>query len=95
MYAVIFKATINELDEEYFSTAEKLQSLAFSKYGCKDFISYTKDKEEIAISYWDSLEQITAWKKDPKHKIAQDIGIKKWYKSYKVQIVELLREYKS
>jgi len=51
MYAVIFTATVRELDEEYASTAEKTKNLAFSKYGCKEFTSVTQDNEEIAISY--------------------------------------------
>jgi len=95
MYAVIFLATMKEPDAEYSSTAERMRNLAFSKYGCKDFRSCTEGNNEIAISYWDSKDQITAWKNDPEHKLAQELGAKKWYKSYKVQVVELLGEYES
>jgi heme-degrading monooxygenase HmoA len=95
MYAVIFKAKTKDLDKEYFSNAEELRALAFSKYGCKDFVACSEGPNEIAISYWESKEQILAWKNDPAHKLAQKIGAKKWYKSYKVEIVELVREYTS
>ncbi|PCJ43623.1 MAG: antibiotic biosynthesis monooxygenase [SAR86 cluster bacterium] len=95
MYAVIFTATMNTIDAEYSSTAEKMRALAFTKYGCKDFTSCTEGNNEIAISYWKSKDQIRAWKNDPEHKAAQELGAKKWYKSYKVQVVELLREYES
>jgi heme-degrading monooxygenase HmoA len=95
MYAVIFTATLHQLDEEYFTTAEKMRELAFSKYNCKDFKSYTEGDKEIAISYWENKEDILAWKNDPGHKAAQELGIKKWYKSYNVQVVEMLKEYGS
>ena len=62
MYAVIFKATIAEFDDEYFSTAERLKKLAFEKYGCQDFVSVTEGDEEIAISYWQTMQQIKDWK---------------------------------
>jgi heme-degrading monooxygenase HmoA len=95
MFAVIFKATIKELDDEYLTTATKLRDLAFSKYGCKDFTSCAEGNEEIAISYWETREQILAWKNDPVHKSAQEIGQNKWYKTYQVEIVELLHKYES
>lgn len=95
MYALIFTATMNGKDSEYSSTAEKMSDLAFTKYGGKDFTSCTEGSYEIAISYWESKEQIKAWKNDPEHKSVQQTGAGKWYKSYKVQVVELLGEYES
>ena len=95
MYAVIFRAEINDLDQSYFDMAARMQELAKSKYGCIEFTSLTEDKQEITISYWESEKQIIAWKQDPEHKKAQEIGRSKWYKSYQVQIVKVEREYTS
>ena len=95
MFAVIFKAKIKKLDDEYFSTAEEMRNLAFEKYGCKGFDSCSESDYEIAISYWESKEQIQAWKNDKQHQIAQRYGQKKWYKSYQVQVVEILHDYKN
>ena len=39
-----------------------MRELAKSKYGCKEFTSATEGKFEIAISYWDTEDQIRAWK---------------------------------
>ena len=94
MFAVIFKAKIKNLDEEYFSTAEEMRNLAFEKYGCKGFDACSEGDFEIAISYWESKEQIHDWKNDEKHKLAQINGKSKWYKSYQVQVVEILHDYK-
>ena len=93
MYAVIFRAEINELDEKYNSTAKHMRELAISKYGCSEFISTTEGNIEIAISYWETQEQIKEWKKDKEHIKAQNLGKTKWYKSYAVQVVEIIREY--
>jgi len=91
MYAVIFRATVAEFDDEYFSMARRLKELAFEKYGCRDFVSVTEGEEEIAISYWSTMQQIKDWKKDPEHRHAQLKGREKWYKSFKVEICELIR----
>lgn len=93
MYAVIFKAEMNEIDESYFEMANRMRELAINDYGCSEFTSCTEGNSEIAISYWQSQEQIQAWRNDPEHIKAQSLGKAKWYKSYQVQVVEVLREY--
>ena len=95
MFAVIFRATVNKLDTQYDDMAKKMRELAMSEYGCTEFTSCTQDKEEIAISYWPSLEHIKTWKKDIAHLEAQNLGKEKWYENYRVQIVEIKREYSS
>ena len=94
MYAVIFKATIKELTQEYKETAERMRVLA-REYGCIDFVSVTEGDQEIAISYWENTDQITQWKDNPEHQQAQQLGKTKWYQSYQVQVVEVCREYSS
>ena len=93
MYAVIFRAEINELDQTYSSTANRMRELAINEYGCTEFTSCTDEGSEIAISYWPSIEHIRAWKNNSEHQQAQELGKTKWYKSYQVQIIEVLKEY--
>lgn len=93
MFAVIFRAKINVLDDAYPETANRMRELAKAKYGCIDFVSVSEGNLEIAISYWETLAQIKNWKQDPEHLLAQQLGKDKWYESYQVQIVEVLREY--
>ena len=95
MFAVIFKAEIQQLDDEYIKTAGHLRQLAFEKYGCSQFDSYTEGGREVAISYWSSLEDIQAWKADPEHRAAQRIGQRQWYTSYEIEIVEVVKQYRS
>ena len=93
MYAVIFRAEINKLDSRYTEMASRMRDLAINKYGCADFTSVTGGSQEISISYWQDQEQIKKWKEDAEHLVAQELGQSIWYKSYKVQIVEIVREY--
>jgi len=89
MYVVIFKATIAELDDQYQRTVERLRDLAFEKYGCLDFVSATGGDEEIALSYWETEQQIRDWKNDPEHRRAQVRGRDKWYQSVSIEICEV------
>ncbi len=95
MYAVIFRAEINELDASYCQMAAQMRELAINEYGCTEFTALTEGTQEIAISYWQSQEQIKKWKQNAKHIVAQELGLSKWYKSYQVQIVEVVREYRN
>lgn len=93
MYAVIFRAEIALLDAAYTDTARRLRTLAIDKYGCRDFVACTEGSKEIAISYWDSEDQIAAWKRDPEHQAAQREGRTGWYRSYTVEVARVEREY--
>ncbi len=93
MYAVIFKAKIKKLDEEYAQVATRMKELALEQYGCLEFVSVIEGENEIAISYWENEDDIKIWKNDPEHILTQELGKTKWYESYKVQIVEVIREH--
>lgn len=95
MYAVIFRATAKQLDDDYTQTAARMRALAKSKYGCEEFVSVQEGDQEIAISYWHSEQDIQAWKNDPEHRRAQALGKSRWYQSYQVQVVEIIRDYRS
>jgi heme-degrading monooxygenase HmoA len=94
MYAVIFKAKVNELDKAYYEMASRMRELAISEYGCSEFVSVTEGGQEVAISYWDNLNNINKWKENAEHLVAQELGKSTWYKTYHVQVVEIIREYK-
>ena len=92
-YIVIFKAKINSLDEEYSRTAQLLREKALTQFNCQKFEAITENDFEIALSYWNSLEDIQTWHKDAEHQVAQRLGKEKWYKSFSVEICENYRGY--
>ena len=93
MYAVIFRATIREKDPDYEATAVHLRQLAMTRYRCRDFVSMQEGTSELTISWWDSLEDIKQWREDPEHRSARDRGRDQWYTDYRVEVVEVLRQY--
>jgi heme-degrading monooxygenase HmoA len=95
MYAVIFRAEILELDAGYAAMANRMRDLAINGYGCVEFVACTQGNSEIAISYWESEEQIQRWKQNAEHLVAQEKGRSRWYKSYTVQVAEVVRAYRS
>lgn len=93
MYAVIFKACIRDLDTTYHESVKRMRELALQKYGCREFLSFTEGDQEIAISYWDTQAQIRQWRQNAEHLKAQALGKSKWYASYHIQVVEIVRSY--
>jgi len=93
VYAVIFRAKIKKLDDAYFEMAKRMRELAINEYACLEFTAVTEGSDEIAISYWDSLEQIKFWKQNSEHLVAQELGKEKWYEDYSVEIVQVISKY--
>lgn len=94
MYAVIFRAKAGVQDQDYSTMVAKMRELAFSDYGCIDFVAVTEGDDEIAISYWPDEASILKWKQDSEHAIAQQLGREKWYRWYSVEVVEVKRFYR-
>lgn len=93
MYVVIFKAEISQFDKEYDRMAARMRELAISEYGCLEFVATTEENREVALSYWDSAEQIKAWRDNAEHELAQQKGQDQWYKHYTVEVAQIERAY--
>ena len=93
MHAVIFRATIRELDPEYESTAAHLRHLALTRYRCREFISMRDGDVELSISWWDSLDDFRLWRVDPEHQAAQALGRERWYADCRIEVVEAPRQF--
>lgn len=91
-YAVIFTSIRTEENEGYESTAERMVELAAGQPG---FLGVESARNEIGItvSYWESPEAIRHWKANAEHRIAQQSGKEKWYKSYKTRVCLVERDY--
>ncbi len=91
-YAVIFSNTLKDDTEGYQKTAHRMMELAEQYPG---FLGVESARNDIGItvSYWKDLESIREWKSNVEHIEAQKLGNKKWYKSYRVRIAKVEREY--
>ena len=91
-YAVIFSTIANEKLEGYLETAERMEELAREQNG---FLGIESARKEIGItvSYWQNLDDISAWKNNIEHTEARNLGREKWYKKYQLRICKVVREY--
>lgn len=91
-YAVIFSTITTDILKGYQETAKKMEALAKRQKG---FLGIESARNEIGItvSYWQTLEDITAWKNNIEHAEARNLGREKWYKKYQLRICKVEREY--
>ena len=93
-YAVIFTSTRTEWDRGYGKMAEKMNDLAAQQPGYLGMeTARSPEGLGITVSYWKSLEDISNWKADAQHQIAQHAGKHTWYQDYRVRIAKVEREY--
>ena len=55
--------------------------------------SVSREQTGITISYWETLESISAWKRNLEHLGAQKRGKGEWYAGYHIRIAKVEREY--
>lgn len=91
-YAVIFTSLRTEGDNGYNAMAEAMVALAAKQPGFLG-IESARDGLGITVSYWDSLDSIAAWKQNSAHLVAQRRGRETWYKSFKVRVCRIERDY--
>lgn len=76
----------------YAETAERMVGLASEQPG---FLGVESARNEIGItiSYWEDLESIKNWKMNAEHTLAREKGRTDWYKTFKVRIAKVERDY--
>ena len=91
-YAVIFSSHRNDDIEGYAETAARMVELAAQQPG---FLGVESAREDlgITVSYWSDLESIKQWKAHAEHQVAQQMGMEKWYSSYKTRVALVERDY--
>jgi heme-degrading monooxygenase HmoA len=81
-----------EGDNGYEEMSETMVRLASTQPGFLG-VESARDGLGITVSYWESLEAIAAWKQNYEHLAAQRRGHTDWYKSFKVRICRVERDY--
>ncbi len=92
-YAVIFTFLRTEVgNNDYSLMSKKMIELASVQEG---FLGVESAREEIGItvSYWKDLKSIKDWKENFDHKIAQTKGRSTFYRTFKVRISKVERDY--
>lgn len=90
-YAVIFTTVKSENQEGYAEMNARMFELAQRQKG---YLSIESAKSEIGISvtYWETLEDIAAWKNHAEHLIAQRKGYEIWYQAFATRVCKVERD---
>ena len=91
-YAVIFTSLRTEGDAGYAAMAVEMDELAKRQPGYLG-IESAREQVGITVSYWQSLDDISRWRRDVEHLVAQRLGREQWYRAYAVRIARVERAY--
>lgn len=93
-YAVIFSSQRTEGDNGYGAAAERMGELAAQQPGFLGMESTRgADGFGITVAYFDSEENIRAWKRNMEHAAARQKGREVWYAHYEIRIAKVERAY--
>ena len=93
-YAVIFSSQRTEGDNGYGATAERMAELAQQQPGFLGMESTRgADGFGITAAYFDTEENIRAWKRNMEHAAARQKGREVWYAHYEIRIAKVERAY--
>ena len=91
---VVFK----NKEKDYFKEVEKLQVELKKTKGfisVDRFIHNSRTNCYASISTWIDEEAVKSWKKNSKHIISQNLGKKEIFKSYRIRVADVIRDYKN
>ena len=91
---VVFK----NKEKDYFKEVEKLQVELKKTKGfisVDRFIHNSRTNCYASISTWIDEEAVKSWKKNSKHLISQNLGKKEIFKSYRIRVADVIRDYKN
>lgn len=93
-YAVIFSSQRTDGDNGYGKTAERMAELAAQQPGFLGMESTRgADGFGITVAYFDTEENIRAWKRNMEHAAAQKKGREVWYSHYELRVAKVERAY--
>lgn len=98
-YAVIFSAqhtphNAHGDDAVYNTAAARMGELVGRQPGFLG-VEYSNEADgfEITVVYFDTEENIRAWKNNPEHLAAQRQGRKAWFEHYEIRVAKVERVY--
>ena len=91
--AVIFTSLRTDHDNDgYAAMAARMEELGAEQPGYLG-IESVRDDLGITVSYWRTEADARAWKQVAEHLGAQRLGQQQWYRSYRVRVAVVQRDY--
>ena len=95
MVITIFRSRLRpEHREEYERWGKKIHDIAVRMPGFISIKTFTADDDErVSIVEFASEETMLAWRNQPDHREAQELGRKLFYSEYRIQVCQPIRDY--
>lgn len=95
MVITIFRSRLRpEHREEYERWGKKIHELAVKMPGFISIKTFAADDgERVSVVEFESEETMLAWRNQPDHRTAQELGRKLFYSEYRIQVCQPLRDY--
>jgi heme-degrading monooxygenase HmoA len=95
MVITIFRSRLRlEHNEEYERWAARMDDLAARMPGFISIKTFNAgDGERVSIVEFESEETMRAWREQPDHRQAQELGKKLFYSEYRIQVCQPVRDY--
>ena len=95
MVVTIFRSRLSsDFVGEYEEVAKDMLDLATRMPGYRSIKTFTaEDGERVSIVEFESLPELEAWRDHPEHRRAQELGRKKFYSEYHLQVCTPIRSY--
>jgi heme-degrading monooxygenase HmoA len=90
--AVIFTSVQSDDLDGYEAAASRMLELARSQPGFLGVESVHENGRGITVSYWRDLDAAHAWGAHPEHREVQRRGRDRWYRAWRLRIVEVRSE---
>jgi heme-degrading monooxygenase HmoA len=92
-YAVIFTTIKTDDLEGYQEMNDRMFELAQQQKGYLGIESGRGEQLGVSVTYWETLEDIAAWKDNAEHKLAQERGYAQWYKAFATRVARVERDH--
>lgn len=93
-YAVIFTSQRTPGDAGYGAAAAQMAALAAQQPG---YLGAESARDSgglgLTVSYWRSMEDIAAWRRQLEHAATRDQGRAQWYSHYELRVARVERAY--
>jgi len=90
--AVIFTTQQSDDLDGYAAMAGRMESLVRTQPGFLGVESVRDGARGITVSYWRDLAAVHAWGAHPEHREAQRLGRERWYRTWRVRVMEVTVE---
>ena len=97
MIIVVFEFNVNKgREKDYFLEVEKLQTEIQNAEGFIGVDRFESNKTKgyyVSVSSWKDEQSVNKWHKNSKHAIAQNLGKKEIFKSFRIRVAKVFRDY--